>query len=350
MAVLCLPEFQLPEYVITTEEACELAQRIHRHNPDLKLALRLVRNTGVRKRHLIRSVEETINDTDFERRNDLFVAEAKKRLPAVVDSALANAEVTYADIGAIVFVSCSAYTMPSMTSWMINSLGFAPTTVQLPISQLGCAAGGAAISWAANYCHANPGQSALVVSCEYCSLTYQPTDLSAASLLSNGLFGDATAAAVVRGDGGGTGVRLDARRSYVVPGTTSWISYKVKSTGFHFLLDRGVPEAVKAAMPELQSFVKHQGYEISELDFFMVHTGGPRILDSLRDPGGADPEKLVYSAQTLADAGNVASASVLGAYIRVAPTAKPGDVGIIAGFGPGITMETTFGTWVADGS
>ena len=35
---------------------------------------------------------------------------------------------------------------PSLTSWMINNLGFRTDTTQLPIAQLGCAAGGAAIN------------------------------------------------------------------------------------------------------------------------------------------------------------------------------------------------------------
>jgi predicted naringenin-chalcone synthase len=76
-----------------------------------------------------------------------------------------------------------------------------------------------AINRASDFCRARPGANALIVSCEFCSLCYQPDDLDVGSLLSNGLFGDAVAAAVVRGDGKATGVRLEAQTSHVIPGT-----------------------------------------------------------------------------------------------------------------------------------
>ena len=61
----------------------------------------------------------------------------------------------------------------------------------MPIAQLGCAAGGAAINRAHDFCTAYPEANALIVACEFCSLCYQPTDLGVGSLLSNGLFGTA---------------------------------------------------------------------------------------------------------------------------------------------------------------
>lgn len=76
----------------------------------------------------------------------------------------------------------------------------------------------------------------LVVTSEFCSLCYQPTDSDVGTLLSNGLFGDAIAAAVVRGRVG-TGMTLSRNSAYLVPDTEEWISYRVKDTGFHFQLD-----------------------------------------------------------------------------------------------------------------
>src|SRR5262249_23507503 len=147
--------------------------------------------------------------------------------------ALASGGVDVRDIDAIVFVSCTGFLMPSMTAWLINNMGFRNDTRQIPIAQLGCAAGGAAINRACDFCNAYPGANVLIVACEFCSLCYQPTDSGVGSLLSNGLFGDAVAAAVVRGHGG-EGVQLERNSSYLVPDTEQWISYAVKATGFHF--------------------------------------------------------------------------------------------------------------------
>jgi 1,3,6,8-tetrahydroxynaphthalene synthase len=349
LPVLCKPAVAVPEHVITQAETLDVARKLHADHPQSKLVLRLIENTGVNKRHLIRPIEDTLIHTGFEHRNQVFETEAKKRIPAVVNDALANAGLQAADIGAIVLVSCTGFMMPSLTAWMINELGFRPDTAQVPIAQLGCAAGTAAINRASDFCTRRPDSNALIVACEFCSLCYQPTDLDVGSLLSNGLFGDAVAAAVVRGDGRGTGMRLTAQTSYVIPGTADWISYDVKETGFHFRLNKGVPGTMKEVMPQLTQFVWDQGEDLSKLDFHVIHTGGPRVLDALRDPGGVPEEKLSDSWDTLASYGNVASASVFDVLRRVAERpVEDGAAGIIAGFGPGITMELALGTWQYD--
>jgi 1,3,6,8-tetrahydroxynaphthalene synthase len=349
--VLCKPAVAVPEHVITQAETLALAARLHADHPKVRLVLRLIENTGVAKRHLIRPIEETLQHTGFGHRNQVFEEQAKARIPAVVQSALDNAGLKADDIGAIVLVSCTGFMMPSLTAWMINELGFRTDTTQLPIAQLGCAAGTGAINRASDFCIARPGAHALIVACEFCSLCYQPDDLDVGSLLSNGLFGDAVAAAVVRGDGRGTGVRLEAQTSHVMPGTADWIAYEVKETGFHFRLNKGVPGTMQQVMPELIHFVRSQGHELANLDFHVVHTGGPRVLDALRSHGGVAPEALGDSWETLSNHGNIASAAVFDVLRRVADR-SPADsaTGIIAGFGPGITMELALGTWVTDRS
>jgi len=347
MPVLCTPAVAVPEHVITQAETLALAARMHADHPKVRLVLRMIQNTGVAKRHLIRPIEETLVHTGFGHRNQVFERQAKKRIPAVVDDALANSGLAAEDIGAIVLVSCTGFMMPSLTAWMINELGFRTDTAQLPIAQLGCAAGTAAINRAADFCRARPGANALIVSCEFCSLCYQPDDLDVGSLLSNGLFGDAVAAAVVRGDGKATGVRLEAQTSHVIPGTDTWISYEVKETGFHFRLNKGVPGTMQQVMPELVQFVRGQGCDLAKLDFHVIHTGGPRVLDALRSHGGVPADALNDSWETLSSYGNIASAAVFDVLRRVAEKSPEESAsGIIAGFGPGITMELALGSWV----
>ena len=53
MPVLCKPAIGMPENIVTMEETLELAARQHSGHPQLGLALRLIRRTGVRKRHTI---------------------------------------------------------------------------------------------------------------------------------------------------------------------------------------------------------------------------------------------------------------------------------------------------------
>ncbi|EKX65628.1 hypothetical protein STRIP9103_01104 [Streptomyces ipomoeae 91-03] len=82
MATLCRPSVSVPEYVITMEETLELARERHPDHPRLPPALRLIENTGVRTRHIVRPIEETLKHPGFEQRNKVYEAEAKARVPA----------------------------------------------------------------------------------------------------------------------------------------------------------------------------------------------------------------------------------------------------------------------------
>jgi 1,3,6,8-tetrahydroxynaphthalene synthase len=349
MPTLCKPSVSVPEYVITMDDTLEFAKRAHAGKPQLPLALRLIRNTGVLKRHIVQPIEKTLRHPGLEERNRIFEAESKKRCPAVIEKALANAELTVRDIDAIIFVSCTGFLMPSQTAWLINNLGFRSDTRQLPISQLGCAAGGAAINRAHDFCSAYPESNVLIVSCELCSLCYQPDDDNVGSLLSDGLFGDAVAAAVVRGTGG-TGVALERNTAYLIPNTESWISYAVRSTGFHFQLDRRVPGTMEPLAPVLKELAADHGWDIADLDFYIIHAGGPRILGDLSKFLGVDNSMFRHSWATLTEYGNIASAVVLDALRRLFEenTMKPGATGVLAGFGPGITAEMALGRWRVD--
>jgi len=349
MPTLCKPSVIVPEYVITMEETLKFAERVHAGKRQLPLALRLIQNTGVRKRHIVQPIEKTLGHPGFEERNRIYEAESKKRCPEVIERALENASLVAEDIDAIIYVSCTGFLMPSLTAWLINEMGFPSDTRQIPIAQLGCAAGGAAINRAHDFCVAHPDSNVLIVSCELCSLCYQPDDDGVGSLLSDGLFGDAVAAAVVR-DSGGTGVALERNASYLIPNTEDWISYAVRDTGFHFQLDRRVPGTMKPLAPVLREVVTEHGWDVGNLDFYIIHAGGPRILDDLSKFLDVDHGVFHHSRETLTEYGNIASAVVLDALRRLfeEDTTSPGATGVIAGFGPGITAEMAVGSWVVD--
>ncbi|QPP10337.1 type III polyketide synthase [Streptomyces bathyalis] len=349
MPILCKPSVSVPEHVITVEETLDFAEKVHSGKPQLPLALRLIKNTGVRKRHIVQPIEKTLLHPGLEERNRVYEIESKKRCPGVIERALENAGTTVRDIDAIIYVSCTGFLMPSLTAWLINTMGFRYDTRQIPIAQLGCAAGGAAINRAQEFCTAYPESNVLIVSCELCSLCYQPEDDGVGSLLSDGLFGDAVAAAVVRGRGG-TGMALERNASHLIPHTEDWISYAVRSTGFHFQLDRRVPGTMEPIAPVMRQLALDHGWDVGNLDFYIVHAGGPRILDDLSKFLGADPKMFRHSWTTLTEYGNIASAVVLDALRRLfeEDALESGATGVVAGFGPGITAEMAVGQWAVD--
>ncbi|KUL36398.1 polyketide synthase [Streptomyces sp. NRRL F-4489] len=346
MAVLCKPAIAVPEYIITRDDTLELARQLHSGHTQLNLVLRLIEHTGVVRRHLIQPIDKVLEHPGFDARSAIYEEESKARVPDVVRRALDQAELEPRDIDLIIYVSCTGFMMPALTAWLINTLGFRSDTRQMPIAQLGCAAGGAAINRAHDFCRAYPDSNVLLVACEFCSLCYQPTDIGVGSLLSNGLFGDAVAAAVMRGKGG-SGVHLERNASYLIPHTEDWISYAVRSSGFHFQLDKRVPGTMEPLAPALRALAEEHRWDAGNLDFYIVHAGGPRILDDLSRFLGVPHEAFRFSRATLTEYGNIASAVVLDALARMFDehSTQDGQRGLMAGFGPGITAEMSLGTW-----
>lgn len=81
MPRLCKPAMMAPEHIITVEETLEFAEKAHAGKPQLPLALRLIRNTGVKKRHIVQPIEQTLRHPGFEERNRIYEVESKKRTP-----------------------------------------------------------------------------------------------------------------------------------------------------------------------------------------------------------------------------------------------------------------------------
>src|SRR6202040_240925 len=95
--------------------------------------------------------------------------------------------------------SVTGIAAPSLDARLVNRMGLSPNIKRIPIFGLGCVAGAAGISRAADYVKAFPDQIALLLSVELCSLTWQDDDQSIANLISTGLFADGAAAVVVAG-------------------------------------------------------------------------------------------------------------------------------------------------------
>lgn len=340
MSVLTKPSTVLPDYILTLDETIAFARKNFRTLSYLDKAIDIIKNIGIKKRHLVMPMALTSRHAGFGYRNAVFDIEAKRLIPQAIHEALANARLDCSNISAIIYVSCTGFSMPSLTAWMINEFNFPRNTVQIPIAQMGCAAGAVAINRAQDFIAAHPGSNVLIVSCEFCSLSYQPTDTSISSLLIDGLFGDAVTAAVVTSEAR-PGLRLIINDSYLVPDSEEWISYDIEDTGFHFRLDKRVPGAMLSLAPIMNDLASKKKWNINELDFYIIHAGGPRILENIATTLNVPLEKFKYSFDTLMNCGNISSSVVLDTYRRMCEgeDITKNKNGIIAGFGPGITTE-----------
>ncbi len=263
--------------------------------------------------------------------------------------ALVGAGIEPRDLGAIFVTSVTGIAAPSLDARLINRMGLSPNIKRIPIFGLGCVAGAAGISRAADYVRAFPDQSAALLSVELCSLTLQRDDISMAHLISAMLFGDGSAAAVVVGDEvESNGPEILATKSVFYPNTERVMGWDISEKGFHIVLSPEVPDTVvKHLGKDVDEFLAEQGYRRSDIQSWVMHTGGPKVLEATATALDLTEKDLEASWECLRKVGNISSTSVLlvleDVYRHRRP--EPGALSILAAMGPGFCSEMILLRW-----
>jgi alkylresorcinol/alkylpyrone synthase len=218
-----------------------------------------------------------------------------------------------------------------------------------PIFGLGCVAGAAGLARAADYVLAYPDQVALLLSIELCSLTFQRDDVSAANLISAGLFGDGAAAVLVAGSNvQSTGPKIIASHQAFYPDTQDVMGWKVSEKGFQIVLSPDVPKVVRENLGhDVDTFLAAHSLTRKDIGTWIMHTGGPKVLEASAEALGLPDSALEVSWDALRRVGNLSSASVLVVLDEVMRNRRPepGTKSILAAMGPGFCAEILLLEW-----
>jgi alkylresorcinol/alkylpyrone synthase len=310
---------------------------------------RLHRHVGVDGRFLSLPKEEYLKMRTWGEANRHWIRTAKDLGEKALRGALADAGLHGRNLSAFFFASVTGISSPSIDALLINQMGLCRSIRRVPIFGLGCVAGAAAISRAADYVRGYPDQLAVVLSVELCSLTLQREDISMANLISSGLFGDGAAAVIVAGaDCGLSGPQILATRSVFYPDTEEMMGWDVSEKGFRIVLSREIPNLVRANLAhDLDDFLAERGLTRADIGTWVLHTGGPKILEATADALGFEHGELDVSWQCLRRTGNLSSASVLVVLEEVMKNRRPepGTLGLLAAMGPGFCAEFVLLEW-----
>jgi len=310
---------------------------------------RLHRHVSVDGRFLSLPKEEYLKMKTWGEANHHWIRTAKELGEKAVAGALADAGLHGRNLGAFFFVSVTGISSPSIDALLINKMGLCRNIRRVPIFGLGCVAGAAAISRAADYVRAYPDQAAVVLSVELCSLTIQRGDVSMANLISSSLFGDGAAAVIVAGgECGLSGPSILATRSVFYPDTEEMMGWDVTEKGFRIVLSREIPNLVRKNLAhDLDDFLAERGLTRADIGSWALHTGGPKILEATAEALGLNHGELDVSWQCLRRTGNLSSASVLVVLEEVMKNRRPapGTLGLLAAMGPGFCSEFVLLQW-----
>ena len=313
----------------------------------LNAMMSIVDSAQVRRRFFIHPVDYIIEPRPLATLTREYQEHSIALGQRAAEACLQKAGIAPSDVDLLITTSCTGFMIPSLDAHLINRMGFRSDVRRLPITELGCAAGAAALGRSTDFVRAYPDGTALVVAVELPSLTFQRGDLSQANLISTILFGDGAAAAVVTGRPG-RGPKILEVASHLLPDTIDAMGFDLQGDGFHIILSKEVPQLIRSRIKQiLCTTLARRGLTTNDVSAFVLHPGGRALLQAIEEELGLTEADTQPSWHVLRECGNQSSASVLFVLDEWLYTrgVAPGAYGVLAAFGPGFSAETALLQW-----
>ncbi len=354
MSVIVATTTGFPQHYYTQKELLTAVQQIWKSKraSALKRLEQFYTNVKVKGRYLAWPLERYREPTTFEERNDAYIETALELGEKTICDLLDRVKISPQEIDQLTVVSTTGIAVPALDARLMNRIPFSQGMKRLPLFGLGCLGGAAGISRTADYLQGHPNEAVILFAVELCSLTIQHQDISVANMVASGLFGDGAAAVLMVGDDhpmARTGLpRVIDSASQFFPKTEHIMGWEVQNSGLKVLLSDDISKVAQTGVrPGMETFLGKHGLTIEDIDYWLVHPGGPKVIDALKDGLGLPDEALKLSWESLAEAGNISSASVLlildETMKRLQP--KPGEYGVLMAMGPAFSAELVLLQW-----
>jgi len=303
----------LPPYRFSQEDVARRAAGLFDGSfNNLERLMPVYANAAIETRYSCVPLEWYMADHGFAERNSLYLKHATDLLERAAADCLGKAGLAPADIDTLVTVSTTGIATPSLDALLMERMPFRRDTQRLPIFGLGCAGGVLGLSRAAALAQATPGSRVLFLVVELCALTFRRGDRSASNIIATALFGDGAAAAVVGSDDAASGPAITAWGEHTWPDSLGIMGWDVADDGLGVVFSRDIPALVRDELRQAaETYLATQGLTLDQIDSFVCHPGGAKVIDALEDAYGVPQGSLAHTRDVLRDYGNMSAATVL---------------------------------------
>ncbi len=273
-------------------------------------------NALVAKRNLTLPLENYRNLNGLELRNNHWVETAMSLQIKNLEYFFGDLNFPIQDISMILSTTITGLSIPSIEAKLMNHFPFSLKTKRVPIFGLGCLGGVSLIARAHDYLKAYPKEAVLILATELCSLTFQINDFNMSNLIGTSLFADGAGAVIMVGDDHPWNSRgayqVCSSESMFFPQTERIMGWDIIDPGFKLVLSGDVPKIVKENFtPPIVDFLRNNQLNIQNINFYISHPGGPKVLNAIEESLKLENNELQYSYQSLKEHGNMSSVSVI---------------------------------------
>lgn len=335
----------VPERSLDVEQSAQYLKDACVNARSAKLLQRIVRLTGIEKRHLaaldfqdnpneaplFRPATEQPGGPGMGARTSAFDRAAG---PLVLRALSAFSSDVLAGVKALVTVSCTHASSPGLEQPILSHTPVPPTVDRWNLGFMGCSAGLAAI----RLLHRQPmvDRNALIVACELSSLHLQYTD-ELDQMTANLLFADGAAGMILSAQP--SSVRVVDCRCVSAPQASDQMVWYAGDHGLQLRLSQELPDTLAAHVPAaVDQFLGDHDLRRADVNHWLVHPGGTQILDAVEKSLHLVPDALQASRAVYRKYGNMSSPTIFFILKAMMETNAAGW-SVAMAFGPGLTIE-----------